>query len=107
MKQSSILYPVYLVEEHGGDMTHSKLPISSLHQAVTNTQVDHLIPQLALLVMLCLIIVFQVLDGFYIKQTKDIRESIAYLTIMTRHLKQYYSVSDTLYPLLITVKLLA
>ena len=38
MKQSGIRYPVYLVEEYG-DMTHCKLPLKSLHQAVTNTQV--------------------------------------------------------------------
>lgn len=71
MKHSGVYNPVYLVEEFG-DISHCKLPESSLHQAVTNTQI---------------------IDGFYVKQTKDIRESIAYLTIMTRCLQQQYSMS--------------
>ena len=35
----------------------------------------------------------QIIDGFFVKRTKDIRDSVAYLTIMTRALQQHYSVS--------------
>ena len=35
----------------------------------------------------------QVLDGFFIKQAQDIRESVAYLTVMTRYLQSHYRVS--------------
>lgn len=35
----------------------------------------------------------QIIDGFFVKRTKDIRDSVAYLTIMTRTLQQHYSVS--------------
>ena len=52
-------------------MTHLKLPLRSLNQAIANTQV---------------------VNGFFVKRTKDIRESIAYLTVMTRQLQIYYSV---------------
>lgn len=35
----------------------------------------------------------QVIDGFHVKTTADIRESVAYLTIMTRALQKHYAVS--------------
>lgn len=42
--------------------------------------------------MKCVCVVPQVVDGFFVKRTKDIRESVAYLTIMTRSLQLAYSV---------------
>ena len=33
------------------------------------------------------------MDGFFIKQTKDIKGSISYLTIMTRQLQKKYTVN--------------
>lgn len=38
----------------------------------------------------------QVIDGFHVKTTADIRESVAYLTIMTRVLQKHYAVSVSL-----------
>ncbi len=74
MRNCGLSRPVYLVEEYK-DMTHLQLPLRSLNQSIANTQV---------------------IDGFYIKRTKDIRESIAYLTIMTRQLQKHYAVSTRL-----------
>lgn len=34
----------------------------------------------------------QVVDGFFVKRVQDVRESAAYLTIMTRHLTRLYQV---------------
>ena len=36
---------------------------------------------------------FQVVDEFYVRRTKDLKDSISYLTIMTRYLQSVYSVS--------------
>lgn len=60
---------VYLVEEHG-EVNHAKLGERALEQAVANTQI---------------------INGFFVKRTKDIRESVAYLTIMTRYLQNHYA----------------
>ena len=38
-------------------------------------------------------ILFQVVDGFTVKRTKDLRESISYLSILTRYLQSLYGVS--------------
>ena len=35
----------------------------------------------------------QVVNNFFVKQTRDQKESVAYLTIMTRYLQAYYAVS--------------
>lgn len=35
----------------------------------------------------------QVVDGFFVKRTRDLKETIAYLTVMTRYLQRLYSVS--------------
>lgn len=35
---------------------------------------------------------YQVVDGFFVKRVQDVRESAAYLTIMTRHLTRLYQV---------------
>ena len=42
--------------------------------------------------------IVQVISGFFVKRTKDIRESVAYLTVMTRYLQQHYSVSHQTCP---------
>lgn len=35
---------------------------------------------------------FQVVDGFFVKRVQDVKESTAYLTIMTRYLQKLYQV---------------
>lgn len=32
------------------------------------------------------------IDGFQVKKTKNVKESVAYLTVMTRYLQSYYKV---------------
>ncbi|KAM8939735.1 structure-specific endonuclease subunit MUS81 [Pelodytes ibericus] len=68
LKRCGLLHPIYLVEEHGSAQ-HLSIPETTLKQAIVNTQV---------------------IDGFFIKRTKDVRESAAYLTIMTRYLTNKY-----------------
>nr|KAF6325113.1 MUS81 structure-specific endonuclease subunit [Myotis myotis] len=65
---SSMGRRVYLVEEHGS-VHNLSLPESTLLQAVTNTQV---------------------IDGFFVKRTADIKESAAYLALLTRGLERLY-----------------
>lgn len=62
LKQSGIQNLIYLVESHGSDQ-HVGLPLSTLQQAVVNTQV---------------------VDGFIVKHTIDHRHSMAYLASLTR-----------------------
>ncbi|XP_042294869.1 crossover junction endonuclease MUS81 isoform X2 [Sceloporus undulatus] len=68
LRQCGLSHPIYLVED-SGSVEHLSLPGKTLQQAVINTQV---------------------VDGFFVKRTRDIRESAAYLTIMTRHLTRLY-----------------
>ncbi|XP_063293898.1 crossover junction endonuclease MUS81 [Pelobates fuscus] len=68
LKRCGLRHPIYLVEDHGSAQ-HLSIPESTLQQAIVNTQV---------------------IDGFFIKRTKDVRESAAYLTIMTRYLQGMY-----------------
>ncbi|XP_043916259.1 crossover junction endonuclease MUS81 [Protopterus annectens] len=68
LKRCGLKKPVYLIEDHGA-VQHLSIPESTLQQAIVNTQV---------------------VDGFFIKRTKDVRESAAYLTIMTRYLQSLY-----------------
>ncbi|XP_062051795.1 crossover junction endonuclease MUS81 [Lepus europaeus] len=68
LKRCGLGRRVYLVEEHGSAQNLS-LPESTLLQAVTNTQV---------------------IDGFFVKRTADIKESAAYLALMTRGLQRLY-----------------
>ncbi|XP_077184674.1 structure-specific endonuclease subunit MUS81 isoform X3 [Paroedura picta] len=68
LRQCGLSHPIYLVED-SGSVQHLSLPEKTLQQAITNTQV---------------------VDGFFVKRTRDIRESAAYLTIMTRHLSKLY-----------------
>ncbi|XP_069821500.1 crossover junction endonuclease MUS81 [Dendropsophus ebraccatus] len=69
LKRCGLRRPIYLVEDYGSAQ-HLSIPESTLQQAIVNTQV---------------------VDGFFVKRTKDVRESAAYLTIMTRHLQAMYS----------------
>uniref|UniRef100_A0A8C5MNM4 Crossover junction endonuclease MUS81 n=1 Tax=Leptobrachium leishanense TaxID=445787 RepID=A0A8C5MNM4_9ANUR len=68
LKRCGLRHPIYLVEDHGSAQ-HLSIPESTLQQAIVNTQV---------------------IDEFFIKRTKDVRESAAYLTIMTRYLQRMY-----------------
>lgn len=68
LKRCGLRHPIYLVEDYGSAQ-HLSIPESTLQQAIVNTQV---------------------VDGFFIKRTKDVRESAAYLTIMTRYLQTMY-----------------
>ncbi|XP_008581557.1 PREDICTED: crossover junction endonuclease MUS81 isoform X3 [Galeopterus variegatus] len=68
LKRCGLGRRVYLVEEHGSAHNLS-LPESTLLQAVTNTQV---------------------IDGFFVKHTGDIKESAAYLALLTRGLQRLY-----------------
>ncbi|XP_072315454.1 crossover junction endonuclease MUS81 [Eucyclogobius newberryi] len=69
LKRCGLRRPVYLVEECGTAASHLSLPESTLQQAIVNTQV---------------------VDGFFVKRVQDVRESAAYLTVMTRHLRKLY-----------------
>lgn len=69
MKRCGLRNPIYLVEDYGSAQ-HLSIPEATLQQAIVNTQV---------------------VDGFFIKRTRDVRESAAYLTIMTRYLQNLYS----------------
>ncbi|XP_025734072.1 crossover junction endonuclease MUS81 isoform X2 [Callorhinus ursinus] len=71
LKRCGLGHRVYLVEKHGS-ADHLSLPESTLLQAVTNTQV---------------------IDGFFVKRTADIKESAAYLALLTRGLQRLYQVS--------------
>ncbi|XP_025734075.1 crossover junction endonuclease MUS81 isoform X1 [Callorhinus ursinus] len=68
LKRCGLGHRVYLVEKHGS-ADHLSLPESTLLQAVTNTQV---------------------IDGFFVKRTADIKESAAYLALLTRGLQRLY-----------------
>ncbi|XP_067436210.1 crossover junction endonuclease MUS81 [Thunnus thynnus] len=69
LKRCGLRRPVYLVEECGTAASHLSLPETTLQQAIVNTQV---------------------VDGFFVKRVQDVRESAAYLTIMTRYLTKLY-----------------
>lgn len=68
LKRCGLGHRVYLVEEHGSG-GHLSLPESTLLQAVTNTQV---------------------IDGFFVKRTADLKESAAYLALLTQGLQRLY-----------------
>lgn len=44
-------------------------------------------------VYIMLIGFIQIIDGFHLKHTKDIKESVAYLIMMTRYIQQLFEVS--------------
>ncbi|XP_023374297.1 crossover junction endonuclease MUS81 isoform X3 [Otolemur garnettii] len=68
LKRCGLEHRIYLVEEQGS-VHNLSLPESTLLQAVTNTQV---------------------IDGFFVKRTADIKESAAYLALLTRGLQKLY-----------------
>ena len=68
MKQSGVQNLIYLVESHG-DNTHTSLPLDTLNQAIINTQV---------------------VDKFTVKTTSSHRDSMRYLSVMTRLLSAAY-----------------
>uniref|UniRef100_A0A673HIB5 Crossover junction endonuclease MUS81 n=1 Tax=Sinocyclocheilus rhinocerous TaxID=307959 RepID=A0A673HIB5_9TELE len=74
LKRCGLRKPIYLVEECGSAAAHLSLPESTLQQAIVNTQV---------------------VDGFFVKRVQDVKESAAYLTIMTRYLQKLYHVCFT------------
>ncbi|KAM7366527.1 hypothetical protein PAMP_015963 [Pampus punctatissimus] len=69
LKRCGLRRPVYLVEECGAAASHLSLPETTLQQAIVNTQV---------------------VDGFFVKRVQDVKESAAYLTVMTRYLTKLY-----------------
>lgn len=69
LKQCGLKYPIYLIEQYGSAQ-HYSVSEDKLKQAITNTQV---------------------IDGFGVKFTQDCKESIAYLTVMSRYLESFYS----------------
>ncbi|KAM9717342.1 crossover junction endonuclease MUS81 isoform 1-T1 [Menidia menidia] len=69
MKRCGLRRPIYLVEGSGAAASHLSLPETTLQQAIVNTQV---------------------VDGFFVKRVQDVRESAAYLTVMTRSLAKLY-----------------
>uniref|UniRef100_A0A8C9RDE7 Crossover junction endonuclease MUS81 n=1 Tax=Scleropages formosus TaxID=113540 RepID=A0A8C9RDE7_SCLFO len=69
LKRCGLRHPIYLVEECGSAGAHLSLPESTLQQAIVNTQV---------------------VDGFFVKRVQDVKESAAYLTVMTRYLQKLY-----------------
>ncbi|XP_054609612.1 crossover junction endonuclease MUS81 [Dunckerocampus dactyliophorus] len=69
LKRCGLRRPIYLVEEQGKAASHLSLPEKTLQQAIINTQV---------------------VDGFFVKRVHDVKESAAYLSIMTRHLTKVY-----------------
>lgn len=68
LKRCGLGRRIYLVEEHGS-VQNLSLPESTLLQAVTNTQV---------------------IDGFFVKRTVDIKDSAGYLALLTRGLERLY-----------------
>ncbi|RMX48456.1 hypothetical protein pdam_00015202, partial [Pocillopora damicornis] len=67
LRHCGLRHPIYLVEDFGS-IQHMSLPESTLLQAIVNTQV---------------------VDGFFVKRTRDLKESVAYLTVMTRYLQKF------------------
>ncbi|KAF8774113.1 Crossover junction endonuclease MUS81 like protein [Argiope bruennichi] len=68
MKNSCLKNPIYLVENCSG-AKYLGLPESTLEQAMINTQI-------------C--------DGFLVKRTQGIKESVTYLSLMTKMLRRKY-----------------
>ncbi|XP_061566653.1 crossover junction endonuclease MUS81 [Cololabis saira] len=69
LKRCGLRRPIYLVEGGGSAAAHLSIPETTLQQAIVNTQV---------------------VDGFFVKRVEDVRESAAYLTVMTRYLTKLY-----------------
>ncbi|XP_052822673.1 crossover junction endonuclease MUS81 [Octopus bimaculoides] len=74
LKQCGLSHAIYLIEDYGSTK-HLSVSEDKLIQAITNTQV---------------------VDEFKIKRTENTKESVAYLTLLTRYLQGYY-LKKTLY----------
>ncbi|KAK3092910.1 hypothetical protein FSP39_008762 [Pinctada imbricata] len=74
LKQCGLRRPYFMVENYGS-MQHFSIPEERIQQTITN---------------------LKVIDGFQVKRTKDIKESVAYLTVMTRYIQSHYQ-NKTLY----------
>ena len=70
LKHCGLKRPIYLVESHGS-MKNLSLSEDALQQAISNTQI---------------------IDQLYVKRTADVRESAAYLTVITRRLQAAFAV---------------
>lgn len=68
LKNCGLKQPIYLIEYHSS-FKYSGIPEATLEQAIVN---------------------IQIVDHFLVKQTKDIKESVSYLTTMTRMLTDKY-----------------
>lgn len=78
--------------QHTGESTHTPTP-TSVYSTLNNIS-DFILSVLwnphCIWGSRCF--VYQVVDGFFVKRVQDVRESVAYLTIMTRHLTRLYQV---------------
>lgn len=92
------------MELHGNAASHQSLPEKTLQQAIVSTQVGLLHFKGAGHHSLCCAIVYcaehviarQVVDGFFVKRVQDVKESAAYLAIMSRQLTKLYQVISSL-----------
>ncbi|XP_062616490.1 crossover junction endonuclease MUS81-like [Saccostrea cucullata] len=68
LKHCGLKKPIFMVEDYGS-LQHFSIPEDRIRQTITN---------------------LKVIDGFQVKRTKNVKESVAYLTVMTRYLHSYY-----------------
>ncbi|XP_048259874.1 crossover junction endonuclease MUS81-like [Haliotis rufescens] len=68
LKRSGIANAIYLIEDYGS-LQHFSIAEDRIKQAIVNTQV---------------------IDGFKMKRTSGVKETVAYLTVMTRYLQSFY-----------------
>ncbi|XP_064599705.1 crossover junction endonuclease MUS81-like [Liolophura sinensis] len=68
LKRCGLRCPMYLIEDYGSVQNFS-MPEDRLRQTIANTQI---------------------VDGFQVKRTGDNKESVAFLTLMTRYLQSHY-----------------
>ncbi|KAJ8309309.1 hypothetical protein KUTeg_014183 [Tegillarca granosa] len=71
LKHCGLRRPIFLIEDYGS-MQHFSMPEERLRQTITN---------------------LKVIDGFEVKRTKDSKETVAYLTVMTRYLQSFFRVN--------------
>ncbi|XP_048735319.2 crossover junction endonuclease MUS81-like [Ostrea edulis] len=74
LKHCGLKKPIFMIEDYGS-LQHFSIPEDRIRQTITN---------------------LKVIDGFQIKRTKNVKESVAYLTVMKRYLHRYYK-NKTLY----------
>ncbi|XP_061167176.1 crossover junction endonuclease MUS81-like [Saccostrea echinata] len=74
LKHCGLKKPIFMVEDYGS-LQHFSIPEDRIRQTITN---------------------LKVIDGFQVKRTKNVKESVAYLTVMTHYLQSYYK-NKTLY----------